>query len=70
LEVVLTPVSPDSNFIGKTDLYLVPGADDWTVGPGNRISVNAVVRSGGTYEIRMFSSQIPSDEFELRTSLR
>jgi len=70
LEVVLTPVSPDSNFIVNTEMYLVPGADAWTVGPGNRIGVNALVGSGATYEIRMFSGQIPSDELELRTSLR
>ena len=67
---MLTPVSPDSHFIGNTEMYLVPGADAWTVGPGSRISVNAVVGSGVTYEIRMFSGQIPSDELELRTSLR
>jgi hypothetical protein len=55
LEVVVTSVS---------------GEDSWNVGPGPRISVTIPVRARGTYEIRMFSPNVPSVELELRASLQ
>jgi hypothetical protein len=70
LEVVVTSVSGEGDFISTTEMYLVPGADDWTVGPGSRISVTAAVKSGITYEIRMFSTKVPSVDLELLASLK
>jgi hypothetical protein len=70
LEVVLTSGSGDSQFVSFTEMYVVPGGDWWTTGPGPRISVTVPVRADGTYEIRMFSARVPSVELELRASLR
>lgn len=70
LEVVITSVSGEDSFVSTVEMYVVPGGDSWNVGPGARISVSVPVRAGGTYEIRMFSPQVPSVELELRTLLR
>ena len=68
LEVVVTTVQGTSH--PTIDLYIVPGADDWKTGPGPRISAKATARTGFTYEIRMYSDILPSEELELRTSLQ
>jgi hypothetical protein len=70
LEVVATSVSGESGFVSTLEMYVVPGADYWDVGPGPRISATVQVRAGGTYEIRMYSAQVPSVELELRASLQ
>ena len=70
LTIVLTPVSGDDGFVSTTEMYVVPGADNWDVGPGARISATIPARAGATYEIRMFSSKVPSVELELRASLQ
>jgi hypothetical protein len=68
--VVITPMTPDDPSFEMLEMYVVPGADDWRVGPGREISATARVSAGGTYEIRMFMPKVPSLELELRTSLR
>jgi hypothetical protein len=68
LEVVVTNLAETSH--PTIDLYIVPGADDWVIGPGPRISAKATVGAGITYEIRMYSDIVPSEELELRTSLQ
>ena len=71
LEVAVSPVSGNAGFLGTFEMYLVPGADSWDVGPGVRISVTADVRAGGPYEIRMYYPvPLPSEELELRASLK
>lgn len=70
LEVVVTSVSREASFVSTLEMYVVPGGDSWDVGPGPRISVTIPVRAGGTYEIRMYSAQVPSVELELRASLQ
>jgi hypothetical protein len=70
LQAVLTSVSGTDAFIATTEMYVVPGGDSWDLGPGPGISVTVAVRAGGTYEVRMYSARIPSEELELRTSLR
>jgi hypothetical protein len=52
------------------EMYLVPGADNWNIGPGPRISVTAKATKGTTYEIRMFSGTVPSVDLELLASLK
>ena len=69
LEVVVTSVSGQDNFVPTMEMYVVPGGDYWDVGPGPRISVTVPVKAGGTYEIRMFSAKVASLELELRASL-
>ena len=71
-EVVVASISGASDFTALTEMYLVgPGApDDWSVGPGARISVRSRVVAGATYEIRMYSPVVPSVELELRTTLQ
>jgi hypothetical protein len=69
LEVVVTSLEQSVHH-PHIDLYIVPGADEWIVGPGVSISAKARVTVGSTYEIRMYSSRVPSEELELRTSLR
>lgn len=71
-EVVATPTTPENMYVVAMEIYLVgPGApDDWIVGPGARISVSARIVAGARYEIRMYSEQVPSGEFELRTALQ
>jgi hypothetical protein len=68
--VVITPITPDDPLVETLEMYIVPGADYWQVGPGRQISATARVSAGRTYEIRMFMSRVPSLELELRTSLR
>jgi hypothetical protein len=70
LQAVLTSVSGRDLFIATTEMYVVPGGDSWDLGPEKGISVTVAVRAGGTYEVRMYSARIPSEELELRTSLR
>jgi hypothetical protein len=70
LQGVLTSVSGTDAFIATTEMYVVPGGDSWDIGPGSGISVTVAVKAGSTYEIRMYSARIPSEELELRTSLR
>jgi hypothetical protein len=70
LQAVLMSVSGTDAFIATTEMYVVPGGDSWDVGPGPRISVTVAVKAGGIYEVRMYSARIPSEELELRTSLR
>jgi hypothetical protein len=70
LEVALTSVSLADSFVATTEMYVVPGGDSWSVGPGSRISVTIPVRSGNTYEIRMYSERVPSVELELRAALQ
>ena len=70
MAVVVTPVTPDDPLFETLEMYIVPGADDWRIGPGRQISATARVSAGGTYEIRMFMPRVPSLELELRTSLR
>ena len=41
-----------------------------TLARGQGISVTVAVKAGSTYEVRMYSARIPSEELELRTSLR
>ena len=68
--VVITPLTPDDPLFERLEMYIVPGADDWQIGPGLQISATARVSAGGTYEIRMFMPSLSSRELELRTSLR
>ena len=68
--VVVTPITPDDPLFEYLEMYIVPGADDWQVGPGRQIGATARVTAGRTYEIRMFMPTLPSPELELRTSLR
>jgi hypothetical protein len=68
--VVITPMTTDDPSFEYLEMYIVPGADDWQVGPGRQIGATARVISGRTYEIRMFMPIVPSVELELRTSLR
>jgi hypothetical protein len=70
LQAVLTSVSGTDAFIATTEMYVVPGGDSWDIGPGSGISVTVAVKAGSTYEVRMYSARIPSEELELRTSLR
>jgi len=70
LETVLASVDGDAAFTATTELYVVPGGDFWTVGPGARISVTIPVRAMASYEIRMFAARVPSPELELRATLR
>ena len=70
LEIVLMSVSGEDGFIRTTEMYVVPGADSWDVGPGPRISATIPVKAGATYEIRMYSAKVPSVELELRASLQ
>ena len=67
---MLTSVSGTDAFIATTEMYVVPGGDSWDVGRGPRISVTVAVKTGSTYEVRMYSARIPSEELKLRTSLR
>lgn len=69
METVLTSVSGDAAFTTTTEMYVVPGGDSWSVGPGARLRVAIPVTAGTTYEIRMFSAVVPSAELELRTTL-
>lgn len=68
--VVITPITADDPSFELLEMYIVPGADDWQVGPGRQIGATARVTAGRTYEIRMFMPMVPSLELELRTSLR
>jgi len=70
LQAVLISASGTDAFIATTEMYVVPGGDSWDVGPGPRISVTVAVRAGSTYEVRMYSARVPSEELELRTSVR
>jgi hypothetical protein len=70
LQAVLTSVSGTDTFIATTEMYVVPGGDSWDIGPGSGISVTVAVKAGSTYEVRMYSARVPSEELELRTSLR
>jgi hypothetical protein len=69
MSVAVTSTSADTSFLGSLEMYVVPGADDWEVGPGPQIGARVAVRAGLVYEIRMFSSTVPSTELELRTAL-
>jgi hypothetical protein len=68
LVVVVTTLQEKSH--PTIELYIVPGADDWETEPGRRIFAKATVKAGVTYEIRMYSDIVPSEELELRTSLQ
>jgi hypothetical protein len=70
LEVTLTSVTGQDSFVATTDLYVVPGGDEWDTGPGPRLSVTIPAKGGTTYEIRMYSSTVPSVELQLRAALR
>ena len=69
LSFAVTSTSDDTSFLGTLELYVVPGADEWEVGPGPQIGARVAVRAGSIYEIRMFSGVVPSLELELRTTL-
>jgi hypothetical protein len=69
LSFAITSTSGDTSFLGTLELYVVPGADEWEVGPGPQIGARVEVRAGSIYEIRMFSAVVPSLELELRTRL-
>ena len=69
LSFAVTSTSDDTSFLGTLELYVVPGADEWEVGPGPQIGARVAVRAGSIYEIRMFSAVVPSLELELRTTL-
>jgi hypothetical protein len=69
MDVALTPTSLNDPF-NLFEMYIVPGADDWEVGPGRQIRATARVTAGQTYEIRMYVAWVPTFELELRTSLR
>jgi hypothetical protein len=70
LRVEVSSASGDGSFVSTMEMYIVPGADFWDVGPGPRISAT-VPRAvkGQTYEIRMYSSTVSSVELELLASL-
>lgn len=70
MDVVVTSISGDASFVSTLEMYVVPGADDWMTGPGPRISASLGVVAGATYEIRMYSSLVPSAELELRATLQ
>ena len=70
LEVALTSATGQDSFVATTDLYVVPGGDSWETGPGPRLTVTIPARGGTTYEIRMYSSTVPSVELQLRAALR
>jgi hypothetical protein len=67
--VAITSTSADTSFLTTLEMYVVPGADDWEVGPGPQVSARLSVIAGATYEIRMYSSVVPSAELELRVTL-
>lgn len=69
LDIVLRSVSGDPGFTRLTELYVVPGADDWLVS-GARLTASLQATGGTTYEIRMYSPVVPSVELELLASLR
>lgn len=69
MSVAITSTSDDTSFVGTLELYVVPGADDWEVGPGPQIGARVAVRAGSIYEIRMYSTVVPSVELDLRTTL-
>jgi hypothetical protein len=69
MSIAITSTFDATSFLGSLELYVVPGADDWEVGPGSRIGARVAVRAGSIYEIRIFSAVVPSVELELRTTL-
>jgi len=69
MSVAITSTSDDTTFLRTLELYVVPGADDWEVGPGPQIGARVAVRAGSIYEIRMYTEPVASVELELRTTL-
>jgi hypothetical protein len=70
MDVSLKAVSGDGGSIVGLELYVVPGADSWTTGPGAQIGASLRVRTGRQYEIRMYAPTVPSAEMELSVSMR
>jgi hypothetical protein len=69
LVVAITSTTDDTSFLSLLEMYIVPGADYWDVGPGPQITAHAAVRAGATYEIRMFTYVAPHVELELRATV-
>jgi hypothetical protein len=63
-------VSGAAGLLVGVELYVVPGADAWSSGPGAQIGAAVPARAGVTHEVRMYAAKVPSEEFELSVSLR